>query len=162
MTHCPTDDVLLDYIAGSLSAAQAAEFARHAKDCSRCEAVCASQAAVWRSLDEWKPAPVSAGFNRELWRRIDEEASAPSWGDRLAEALRLNFWKQVVPLAAVLMVVMTGWVMDHRSQPPVPGKGTAVVVTAAEGDSLERALDDLQLLEAVDTTASVKPASNVM
>lgn len=163
MTHCPIEDVLLDYIAGSLSTAQAAEFERHAKECSRCDAMSLAQAAVWRSLDEWKPEPVSAGFNRELWRRIDAESAAPSWSERFANAFRVNFWKQVVPLAAVMALVATGYVMDHRSQAPVAKPGTAVVMTAAEGDSLERTLDDMQLLEAVDASATAaKPLADVM
>src|SRR6185312_10482304 len=104
MTHCPTEDILLDYVAGSLTAAQVAGFERHAKECSRCDALAASQAAVWRSLDEWKPDPVSAAFNRELWRRIDADAAAPSWSDRL------HFWKQLAPLVVVLALVVTGFV----------------------------------------------------
>jgi anti-sigma factor RsiW len=161
MTHCPTEDVLLDYVAGSLNAARKAEFERHAKECSRCDALVASQAAVWRSLDEWKPEPVSAGFNRELWRRIDADSAAPSWSERLAETLRLQFWKRVAPLGAVLALVVTGYVMDHHSSRPVTGPA-AVTVSASEADQLERALDDLQLLEAVDTASRVKPAADLM
>jgi len=155
MTHCPTEDVLLNYVAGSLNAAQMAEFERHAKECSRCDALAASQAAVWRSLDEWKPEPVSAGFNRELWRRIDADATAPSW------TARLSFWKQVAPLAALLALVVTGFVMDHHSHPAVTTPA-AVAVSITEADQLERTLDDLQLLEAVDTATPVKPAAELM
>jgi anti-sigma factor RsiW len=155
MTHCPTEDILLDYVAGSLAAAQVAEFERHAKDCSRCDALVASQAAVWRSLDEWKPEPVSAGFNRELWRRIDADASAPSW------TAQLRFWKQLAPLVAVLALVVTGFVMDHQSRSPVTTPA-AVAVSASEADQLERTLDDLQLLEAVDTATPAKPAADLM
>jgi len=155
MTHCPTEDILLDYVAGSLNGTQLAEFERHAKECSRCDALVASQAAVWRSLDEWKPEPVSAGFNRELWRRIDAEAAAPSW------RARLHFWKQVAPLAAVLALVVTGFVMDRHSHPQVKAPA-AVAVSATEADQLERTLDDLQLLEAVDTATPAKPAADLM
>jgi anti-sigma factor RsiW len=155
MRHCPTEDVLLDYVAGSLAAAQLAEFERHAKECSRCDALAASQAAVWRNLEEWKPEPVSAGFNRELWRRIDADAAAPSW------TARLHFWKQLAPLAAVLALVVTGFVMDHHSHPPVTAPA-AVAVSASEADQLERTLDDLQLLEAVDTATPAKPAADLM
>jgi anti-sigma factor RsiW len=148
MTHCPAEDVLLDYIAGLLSAARAAEFERHARECAHCEALVTSQAAVWRSLDEWKPAPVSAGFNRELWRRIDAEEAAPGW----------RFWRQLAPLAVGTALMVTAFWMDHRSYAPAP-EPAAVAITASEADQLERALDDLQLLETVDTTA---PAQSVM
>jgi anti-sigma factor RsiW len=155
MTHCPTEDILLDYVAGSLAAAQVAEFERHAKECSRCDALVASQAAVWRSLDEWKPEPVSAGFNRELWRRIDADAAAPSW------TARLHFWKELAPLLALLALVVTGFVMDHHSRPQVTAPAT-VAVSVTEADQLERTLDDLQLLEAVDTATPAKPAADLM
>jgi hypothetical protein len=155
MTHCPTEDVLLDYVAGALAGAQLAEFERHAKECSRCDALVTSQAAVWRSLDEWKPEPVSAEFNRDLWRRIDADAAAPSrWA-------LLHFWKQVLPLAVVMALVVTGFVMDRQSPQPATTPAAAAV-SAAEADQLERALDDLQLLEAVDTASPAKPAADVM
>jgi anti-sigma factor RsiW len=156
MTHCPTEDILLDYVAGSLNATQLAEFERHAKECARCDALVASQAAVWRSLDEWKPGPVSAGFNRELWRKVDADAAAPSW------TARLHFWKELAPLAAVLALVATGFVMDHHSRPPVATTPAAVAVSATEADQLERTLDDLQLLEAVDTATPARPAADLM
>lgn len=160
--NCPTEDVLLDYISGSLSAAQAAAFERHTDECSRCGALASSQAAVWRSLDVWKPAPVSADFNRELWRRIDAEAQAPSWGRRLAETLHLNLWKQITPLAAAMALIVTAYVMDHHAHQPVPAPA-AVAVTASEADQLERALDDIQLLDAVnEASATQKPASSLM
>jgi anti-sigma factor RsiW len=155
MTHCPTEDVLLDYVAGALAGAQLAEFERHSRECSRCDALVASQAVVWRSLDEWKPEPVSAGFNRELWRRIDADAAAPSWW------AGLHFWKQVAPLAVVLALVVTGFLMDRHSH-PAASTPAAVAVSASEADQLEQALDDLQLLEAVDTASAAKPAADVM
>ncbi|HEU5021395.1 MAG TPA: hypothetical protein VFT60_05875 [Bryobacteraceae bacterium] len=155
MTHCPTEDVLLEYVAGALAGAQLAELELHTKECSRCDALVASQAAVWRSLNEWKPEPVSAGFNRELWRRIDADAAAPSWW------AGLRFWKQVAPLAVVLALVVTGFVMDRQSHPPA-ATSAAAAVSASEADQLERALDDLQLLEAVDSVAPAKPAADVM
>ncbi len=155
MTHCPSEDILLDYVAGALAPAQAAGFERHAKECSRCDALVASQASVWRSLDEWKPEPVSAEFNRELWRRIDADAAAPSW------TARLHFWKQLAPLAALLALVATGFVMDHHSQPPAAAPAS-VAVSASEADQLERTLDDLQLLEAVDTATPARPAADLM
>jgi anti-sigma factor RsiW len=166
-TNCPTEDMLLDYVAGRLNRAQASLFEAHAEHCARCAAMRMSHAAVWQSLDEWKPAPVSAGFNRELWRRIDEDARQSSWTRELAAALQFNFWKRLTPLAVAMAVIITAFVFDH------PGKqaGTdqtnspsSIVVTASEADQLDRALDDSQLLHEVDTAtaAPAQPASSVM
>ena len=164
MTHCPTDDVLLDYTAGHLDAVKAALFDRHADGCARCASLRTAQAAVWQRMDEWKPAPVSAGFNRELWRRIDAEAQASSWTHRLAGVMQFSLWKRAAPLAVALALVVTAFVFDHAT--PQPGKpvattGTAIVVTVSEADQLERALDDMQLLDAADSDASAPAKSGI-
>src|SRR5579862_3457830 len=123
--NCPTDDVLLDYTSGDLSPAQTALFRQHADQCERCGELQAAQLAVWRSLDEWKPAPVSEGFNRELWRRIDADAAAPEgWTRELGAALQFGFWKRLVPLAVALALVVTAFMLDHSGQSEVqPGNG---------------------------------------
>ena len=157
MTHCPTEDVLLDYISGSLEPAKAAMFERHADQCAHCAALRTAQAAVWRSMDEWKPAPVSEGFNRELWRRIDAEPEASAW------MFRFSFWKQLAPLAVAMALVVTAFVFDHSTRQPLkPASASAVIVTVSEADQIERALDDIQLLEAADTSVAVKPGAGVM
>jgi hypothetical protein len=161
-TNCPNDDILLDYTAGRLNRAQSLLFETHADQCARCAALRVSQAAVWQSLDEWKPAPVSEGFNRELWRRIDEDARHSSWTDALAAALQFNFWKRLAPLAVAMALIVTAFVYDHSGKPvgTIPANCPAsIVVTASEADQLDRALDDLQLLHEVDTTAVAQPSS---
>jgi len=166
-TNCPTEDVLLDYTAGCLDPAQAVLFERHADKCARCAELRAAQAAVWRSLDEWKPAPVGGGFNRELWRKIDADAEqAYSWRRSLAAATQFGFWKRAAPLAVAVALVVTGFMLDHsagrRGTPQTNTPGT-VVLTASEADQLERALDDIQLLGDVDAaSAPAKPDSNLM
>jgi len=166
-THCPSEDILLDYTAGRLNRTQAALFDAHADQCPHCAAVRMSQAAIWQSLDEWKPAPVSEGFNRELWRRIDADARKSSWTHELAAALQFSFWKRLAPLAVAMALIVTGYMFDHagkqsdRLQPGIPA---SIIVTASEADQLDRALDDIQLLDAVDaaTAAAAKPGSSVM
>lgn len=165
MTQCPTEDLLLDYTAGRLDPVKAALFDRHASQCARCASLKSAQAAVWLRMDEWKPARVSEGFNRELWRRIDAEEQMSSWG--FAGSRRFSFWKQVAPLAVATALVVTAFVFDHSSarpgMMPVASTNTAISVSVSEADQLERALDDVQLLREVDAaSAAAKPASSVM
>jgi len=173
MTHCPTEDLLLDYTAGCLDPVQAALFERHADQCAHCAALRTAQAAVWRSLDEWNPAPVSAGFNRELWRRIDADARKPSWSGEwmgewkrgFAAATQFSLWKRVAPLAVAVALVVTGFVLDHSgNQPAKPANpATSIVLTIGDAAQLERALDDIQLLHEVDAeAAAAKPDSKLM
>jgi anti-sigma factor RsiW len=163
-TDCPTEDILLDYIAGRLNHAQALLFETHADHCARCAALRTSQAAVWQSLDEWKPAPVSEGFNRELWRRIDADAQQSSWTRELAAALQFSFWKRLAPLAVAVALIATGFMFDHGGKQTgtiQTNSHASIVITASEADQMERALDDIQLLDEVDASAAA-PASSVM
>ena len=157
--NCPTEDVLLDYTAGRLDHARAFLFEKHAENCARCGELRAAQSAVWLSLDEWKLAPVSAGFNRELWRRIDADAETPSWTRELGAALQVGFWKRLAPLAVAVALVVTAFVYDHSGKPQANAT-SRVVVTVSDADQLDRALDDIQLLH--EATTPAKPASGVM
>jgi anti-sigma factor RsiW len=167
MTHCPTDDVLLDYAAGRLNQEQAAAFERHAKTCARCDGLRTAQEAVWQNLDEWSAEPVSTGFNRELWRRIDADAGE-SWTKRVRKALQPGFWRSVAPLAVALALVATAFVLDHSGKPtgqPKPYIETlpAVTVSVNEADQLERTLDDVQLLREINSaSAAERPESELM
>lgn len=164
--NCPNEEILLDYTAGRLDGARTALLERHAESCMDCASLIAAQSAIWRSLDEWKPAPVSPGFNRELWRLIDEDTAKSSWTRELGQALGLNFWKQLAPLAVALALVVTAFMFDHSGRKPniSPATGAApMVVSAGDADQLDQALDDLELLHEVDAASPpVKPESGVM
>jgi hypothetical protein len=108
--------------------------------CARCAAFRLGQTDLWRALDAWAPAPVSANFNRRLWQRIDEINHAP-WHRRLADALRLRAWKPLFPLAAAAIVITAGYIMDH----PRPAQ-ESTGVSVSEADQVERGLEDMQLL----------------
>ncbi len=161
MTHCPDEDVLLDYVSGHLDPVKVALFEHHADGCADCAALRTAQAAIWRSMDDWKPAPVSEGFNRELWRRIDaEEQSATGWAQRLTGMMQVSFWKRVAPVAVAMAVAVTVFVLHSGNEPskPVTNAPASIVLTVSDADEIERALDDIQLLDAVD--AASKPAKS--
>jgi anti-sigma factor RsiW len=164
--NCPTEDVLLDYTAGRLDPARTALFNLHADRCPECASLRASQSAVWLALDEWKPAPVSIGFNRELWRMIDADAQKSTWASAWGAAMRLSLWKRVAPLALGMVVVVTAFVWDHSASQAgkMPANSNApIVVTASDADQLDRALDDIQLLDSVDAAAAqAKPDARLM
>lgn len=147
MTECPNEDLLLDYTAGRLDAARETLFAAHAAACARCAEVRAAQTAVWRMLDEWTPAPVSEGFNRALWRKIDADAAKNSWRQSLA-----GFIRPVAPLAVACLLMVTAFVLDHSNRKTVITAAPAAI-TATDADRIEQALDDVQLLREVDVAA---------
>ena len=137
-------DLLLDYSAGRLDAPRAAALADHMAGCSRCSRFATEQAAVWKALDEWEPAPVSLDFNRRLWQRIDAAAAVP-WYRNFSQV-----WKPAIPLTAAILVIAAGFLLDHPrgSQTRVPG------VTVQEANQVEQTLDDIQLLDQLDIVGS--------
>ena len=157
-----TPVVLLDYAAGRLEGARRLKLERHLAGCARCEAFRAEQAEVWDLLDAWEPPAVSTGFNRVLWRRIDEAAAAP-WHRKLAEALRFGAWKPAFPIAAAAMVIVAGFVFDHRTESR-PGSGPSEAAagqistpnSGMEADQVEKTLDDIQLLRQFDAVSSIR------
>jgi hypothetical protein len=131
-------DLLLDYSAGRLPDR---EIANHAAGCPGCGRFVREQAMVWKALDAWEPAPVSMDFNRRLWQRIDAAAAVP-WYRNFGE-----IWKPAIPLTAAILVIAAGFLLDHPGarQPRVPG------VTVQEANQVEQTLDDIQLLDQLDT-----------
>jgi hypothetical protein len=93
-------------------------------------------------------------FNRRLWQRIDAVAQAP-WRQRLFDALRFGAWKPVFPLAAAIVLVAAGFMLDHQGtvlRPP--GATDANGVSVNEADQIERTLDDIQLLHQFDSISA--------
>jgi hypothetical protein len=137
--NCPllseqTADVLLDYSAGRLEAAKAATLQTHMLSCDPCSAFLAEQAELWAALDSWEAPEVTMSFNRRLWRNIELAAGRP-W-------LHFGAWKPAFPLAAAALVIMIGFVYDHKSPQPVRNGGVSIT----EIDQVEKTLDDMQLM----------------
>jgi len=156
INNCPLKteqtDLLLDDAAGTLArrgldAATMAALRDHMETCPDCLAFRAGQKMVWAALDLWEPGPVSQDFNRRLWQRIEAAAAEP-WYARLADSLRMTSWKPLIPLAAAIMVIAGGFLLDHPAANKTPD------VTIIEADQVEQTLDDIQLLRQLDATTT--------
>lgn len=153
-------EVLLDYTARKLDPARTAILEQHMAVCADCALFRDEQSAVWEAMDAWTPAPVSPDFNRRLWQRIDEERAAPWYSKaglrNLAAQMRASAWKPVFPLAAGVLVVCAGFLLDHPGTRPMPAVNESSIsdnsrVTISEADQLQRTLDDIQLLNQFDS-----------
>src|ERR1017187_10642785 len=71
---------LLDYRAGKLEPESAARLEEHIATCGACREFARGQRAVWEALDGWEAAPVSGGFDRRVYERIEGQGS---WGGLL-------------------------------------------------------------------------------
>ncbi len=80
--RCPTAnqenaELLLAHVSRTLDAERAAVLEEHMARCAACRDYYAAQLAVWAALDHWEAPPVSADFDRRLYRRI--EAVSRPW-----------------------------------------------------------------------------------
>ena len=138
-------DWLLDYSAGRLDREHAAHVARHVETCQECARFVEGQQRVWNALSQWEVDPVSAGFDRRLYRAIDVQPA--SWKDRLFRPLR-PLWRPIIPLAAACLLIAVGVVL-HVPQATIRPAASAEKI---EAEQVERTLDDMQMLRELEMT----------
>ncbi|MDQ6706974.1 MAG: hypothetical protein M3Z85_13485 [Acidobacteriota bacterium] len=166
MENNESADILLAYCARKLDADTAAILERHMAICPECAQLRDGQQTVWNALDSWQAPPVSADFDRRLFERIDA-ADAP-WYRRgweyAREAFRPLVWRPAFPLAAAGVLVVAGFLLDHRSattvsRPSVP----EIRVSVTEADQVEKTLEDMEMLRQFDVVLKDnKPDSKSM
>jgi anti-sigma factor RsiW len=163
--NCPirneeTAELLLAYTARRLDPARTAVLEEHMNVCAQCAEFRAGQELVWQALDAWEAPPVTPDFNRRLYQRIEAEAAEP-WYKRLFTT-SLATWKPAVPLAAACLVVVAAFVFDHPVATVQPTSSPAFRVSnVAEAEQVENALDDLQLLRQLDSSAPSGPSESM-
>jgi anti-sigma factor RsiW len=134
-------DLLLDHAAGRLDPSRAALLQSHMSDCPECAAF----AEVSLALDGFAAPPLSTGFNRAVWQKID---TPEPWYAGLVRGLREGAWKPVFPLAAAAVLVAAGFAFDHHTAPATRH------VTLAEAEQAQITLEDLQLLQNLNASAA--------
>jgi anti-sigma factor RsiW len=141
-------DWLLDYSAGRLNREHAALMASHVETCQECGRFVDAQQRVWNALSQWEVDPVSAGFDRRLYRTID--AQPVSWRDRLFRPLE-PLWRPIIPLAAACLLIVVGVVL-HAPQATLTMAPSQAAVEKTEAEQVERTLDDMQMLRELEMT----------
>jgi anti-sigma factor RsiW len=158
--QCPSEtgkmrEILLDYPAGRLESGTRVALEQHLAGCSACREAVETQTAVWDALDAWDAAPVSLDFNRRLWQKIDEKSAQP-WYTRLASAGRgyRSFvdWKPMLPAAILALVVVgAGLFFERPHDLAIQSVAGNDGVSISEVDQAVSTLDDLQLLQQLDS-----------
>ena len=142
--------ILLEYSARRLSDAESVRVSEHLEACADCRRIADGQQAVWRALDTWEAAPVSADFDGRLYQRIEKDVS---WLDRLMRPFRPLFLRHGLPIAATACLLLVAGVLLQRP-PDAPVPGAQPEITAAEADS---ALQDMEMLREF---SHIAPADN--
>ena len=140
---------LLDYSLGRLDRERAVAVAQHVESCPDCMLFIESQQVVCNALGQWEPEPVSADFDRRLYRMIDQKERR-SWLRRLFQPLQ-PLWRPVAPVAAACLLIVAG-VMLRTPDAAVGPVHPQTHVEAIEAEQVERTLDDMQMLRELELT----------
>jgi len=154
-------ETLMEFVAGRLDAEAKARVERHLESCSACRELADGQQAVWENLDAWEAPPVSADFDRRLYARIERDVS---WWDRALRPFRPSMLRWGLPLAAAAgLVVMAGVILVDRSAGvrSAPQKASIQLETLRP-DQAEGALEDLEMLQAINGVVRPDPAASKM
>jgi anti-sigma factor RsiW len=139
---------LLDYRTGKLEPELAARLEEHIATCGACREFARGQRAVWEALDGWEAAPVSADFDRRLYRRIEARVS---WWDLLIRPFRSPF-RTVTPrrilaaTAAACLLLTAGILLEQPAISPAPAPNDMAQVDTVQPEQVERTLDAMEML----------------
>ena len=146
--RCPIEtqdnaEVLLSYSARRLNPQTTAILEAHMEVCLQCREFRDGQRALWEALDQWEARPISADFNRRLYRKIEEQDQL-GWWERIFGAGRPMFLRPALPLAATAcLVLVAGFMIDN------PGRMVTPAIEAPqvrEVEQVERTLEDMEML----------------
>ena len=146
---CPIEtqenaELLLAYCSRRLDAERTAILEDHIRICPACREFAGNQSAVWGALDAWEAAPVSADFDRRLYRRIQKEVS---WWDLLMRPFRPLLFRQGLPIAATAgLVVMAALLFQHPARVEPAAVPQSAQVEALAPDQVEHVLDEMETM----------------
>ena len=150
--NCPLEtresaQALLDYCTRKLEPESVAILERHIAICGACREFARSQRAVWEALDAWEAAPVSADFDRRLYRRIEAQVS---WWDVLVRPFRplqhVALRRSLPAAAMACLLVMAGVLLQHPAVSPAPPPMDMAQVDSVQPEQVERTLDAMEML----------------
>ena len=147
--RCPIEtqdnaEVLLSYSARRLNPQSTAILEAHMEVCPQCREFRDGQRALWEALDQWEARPISADFNRRLYRKIEEQDQL-GWWERIFGSGRPMFLRPALPLAATAFLVLVAglFMIDNTGRIVTPAVETPQV---REVEQVERTLEDMEML----------------
>jgi hypothetical protein len=147
--NCPlenrqTAQLLLDYCTRKLDPESVAVLERHIGICNACRDFARGQRAVWQALDAWEAEPVSADFDRRLYRRIDAQVSW--WNPFLRPFHTVTLRRSLPATAMAFLLVIAGVLLERPAVSPPPAPDGMTQVDTVQPEQVERALDTMEML----------------
>lgn len=138
---------LLAYTSQKLEGSSAAALERHMLSCSACRDFATAQRAVWQALDAWDAPKVSSGFDRDLYRAIEQEQARPGggWWSRWLAPQPLLVRRGIPIAAAACLLVAAGLMLENPPGAPKP-QPENIQVETLQPDQVQHALDDMEML----------------
>lgn len=160
--NCPledsrTPDVLVEFSAGRLDGEAAAGVRLHVAACPDCAAFCREQAAVWRALDTFEAPPVSCGFTRGLFARIEEEERSGFWRRLFVPRPAWGSFRPAAPVAIASVLALAILLLQ------VPYKAEfqqQAAVDAIDDDNLEQTVNDLDMIRQLSVPSQADTSSS--
>ena len=173
--RCPIEvgneaETILAFATGRLTPGEQEAFQLHMAECAECRGLADAQMSVWSALDAWKVPSVSEDFDQKLHVRVAGDARRPWWQrqwDNISHAGVWFSWKPVLPVAAACAVLVGVFLLRNPVTPNGAPVAPAAVVQTQDAqrvdvDQVERALDDMDMLNQLDApvTAAHAPAGS--
>jgi anti-sigma factor RsiW len=138
-------EVLMDYAAGKLDRARAAELEHHMESCDSCRGLALAQQEMWRGLDAWSAPEVSPSFDAQVYARIAREQAVPGWLQAIRRITRpavpVALWKPAA-LAAACAVLVIGFMV----RTPELSNGPQMDADRVDIEQVANTLEDLDML----------------
>ena len=147
--RCPIETrenagILLAYCSRKLDPESTAILEDHIRICPACREFANGQQAIWKALDSWEAAPVSADFDRRLYHRIEKEVS---WWDLLTRPLRPLLFRQGLPIAAAAcLVIVAGVLLERPEVVPPESVPVSAQVDVVAPEQAEHALQEMEIM----------------
>jgi anti-sigma factor RsiW len=146
--RCPIEtqesaELLLAYSHRKLDAETAAILEQHINGCPACREIADGQRAVWEAMDRWEAPPVSADFDRRLYRRIEEEVS---FWDRMLRPFRPFLVRQGLPVAAAATLLIVAGLLVERPANVPPRVPVSAQVDVVAPEQADHALQEMEMM----------------
>ncbi|MGD0619975.1 MAG: zf-HC2 domain-containing protein [Bryobacteraceae bacterium] len=168
--RCPIEagnekTLMVALAAGTLTPAEQETLERHIDECAGCRRLADEQKAVWSALDVWTVPMVSEDFDQRLHARIAVEARRSWWKRQWDSLSHARFsWKPVLPVAAACVALFGVFLVRNPVSLGTSQKAPTTVIQTQDAqkvdvDQVERALDDIDMLNQLDAPATAPHSS---
>jgi len=148
------EELLLGYCTATLELDTTRTFERHIQTCEHCRELVEMQSVLDQTMLDWQAPEPDADFDRRLFAKIrwEQEQTQPWWREYLTFQLG---WKPLIPIALASIALV---VFLTRPFETADSNRQAEAIRAEEIEQVERALDDIEALQALNQQAVVEGA----